>query len=485
MKKFLKIFIPLVIVVAVAAGGYIWYKNNQGKTTAQTALPKLTQVSVTKGSITTTVGATGNVRATQTASIAWQTQGRVASINVKVGDSVQAGQVLASLDPNSLSQSMAQAKGDLITAQTNLDNLKTIDPVAMANAEKAVMDAQNALELAQNAKDYLNYKYGPDQIAAAQAQVVVLQNTVDQLQAAYPTVKDRPNSVTNHARALKDIADAEGALRQAQNNLAILQGPGPAQDLRNADAAITVAQAQLQYATDTLNQLKAGPKAADLQAAQAKIDAIQAELDQQQITAPFSGTVTDIGIQPGDLVSAGKVAFRIDIINPLYLDVQVSELDINKVQVGQPVDVTFDGIPNKAYTGSVTEVSSVGVTSSGVVNFDVIVAMQDPDAAVRQGMSASANIVTTRLKDVLVVPVRAVTVVNNQHTVLTQDSTGLHPIQVQVGATDDVNIQILSGVTEGEKLVIIPQTASTSSGQAARFGPFGGLGGAGGFHPGD
>jgi HlyD family secretion protein len=486
MKKFLSIFIPLVIAVA-AIGGYLWYRNNQARGGQQAANVQF--ITVTKGTLSSSISATGNVVTAQSASLTWKTSGRVAKVDVKVGDAVRPDQVLASLAAESLSQSMVQARANLITAQTNLDNLKKVDPVAQANAQKAVADAQNSLEAANNAKSYLKYKYGPDQIAAAQAQVVILQDTLAQLNANLIYVSDRPNSKTNYIKALSDIAGVEASLRLAQDNLARLQGAEPSRELRDADAALAVAQAQLQAASDNLSQLQAGPKASDLQAAQAKIAAIQAQLAQQYMTAPFAGTVTRIDILPGDLVSSGKVAFRIDVVSPLLVDLQVSELDINAVKVGQPAHLTFDGVPNKTYAGAVTAVSSVGRTSGGLVNFEVTVQMQDADVSVRPGMSATAEIVTSQLDDVLLVPVRAVHITNNQAEVFVQDSTGTHAVPVQVGESNDGSTQIVSGVKEGDRLVVTPP-ASTIGTQTAGFGGFGifrggPAAGDGGFRPGD
>ncbi len=500
MKKFfkvlLRILITLIIIAAVAAGGYYLYLRNQAQQ-RQTAFASLQFTRVTTGNLQATVGATGNVRSTQNATIVWQASGKVGSVKAKVGDTVKAGQVLASLDPTSLSQSMISAQADLITAEDNLTTLTKVDPLALANAQKAVVDAQNAVDTAQQNRDNFNgARIGSqDQIDAAYAQVLQAQQAVDKAQTNYDNNTFRQVDDPIRAAATAALSKAKATLATAQMNLAYLQGKGSATDIRNADTALTVAKAQLQSAIDNLNTVKAGPTTADVQAAQARIDAIKLELAQVDITAPFDGTITDISVMTGDLVSPGTAAFRIDVLNPLYVDVQVSELDIANVQVGQAVTLTFDGIPNKTYNGTVTDISTIGVTSSGVVNYTTTVAMKDPDALVKIGMSASANIVTKEVDNVLILPARAVHTVNNRKVVYTISATGsFTAIQVTTGMSNDTNVEIQSGVKSGDRLVVNPPTSLTLAGGgtnpfASLFGlgrvTTGGFGGgAGGFRTG-
>ena len=288
---------------------------------------------------------------------------------------------------------------------------------------------------------------------------------MDNAQKLFDQVSTRAQDDPYRAQMQANLSKARATLETAKLNLAYLQGQGTSTDVRNADAALALAKAQLQDAIDNLNQLKAGPKDSDVAAAQAKIDAIKAQLAQKDVLAPFDGTITDVNNMKGDLVSGGTAAFQIDVLDHMYVDVQVSELDINKIQVGQAVQLTFDGIPNKTYNGSVSDIGTVGTTSGGVVNFAVTVVMKDPDASVKPGMSASANIVTTQVDNVLLLPARAVHTVNNQKVVYTFSTTGTFvPVNVTVGMSNDTNIEIVTGVTEGERLVVNPPTTLTLAG---------------------
>jgi len=143
-KKTRNIIIVAALLLIAACVAYVLIRraNRTSTTNYQTE-------AVTKGTLTAVVGATGSVRANQTAILAWQTTGRIEAINVKVGDEVTVNQVLATLARDSLSPSIISAQADLITAQKNLDELKTSSAQAaqaqlnLANAQKNLEDAKN------------------------------------------------------------------------------------------------------------------------------------------------------------------------------------------------------------------------------------------------------------------------------------------------------------------------------------------------------
>lgn len=101
-------------------------------------------------------------------------------------------------------------------------------------------------------------------------------------------------------------------------------------------------------------------------------------------------------------------AFRIDDLSHLLVDVEITEVDINRIRTGQPVMMSFDAIADKTYSGKVVEVSRVGTADQGVVNFKVTVELGDVDGSVRPGMTAAVNIVTNLIEDTLLVQNRAV-----------------------------------------------------------------------------
>jgi HlyD family secretion protein len=527
MKKTRKWLIPsiIVLVVALGVGGFFYYRNAQAKkATASSAPQQIVQVQT--GTLTASIGATGSVRAAQSTLVNWNSSGTVAKVQAKLGDKVTSGQELAILDPSTAPQALIQAQADLITAQTNLDNLKNPTPLAVAQAQSAVDTAQTNLDslqsqyqinLAQasanlaiaqtnlsNAKtnrDSLNYQTGSQaaidstwsQITNTQRQIISLQ---DQFTRVIILGPDDPK----YARAYSALVTAQTNLANQQRLYNFLMGKGSPSDITTADGNLAVAQAALTDAQKKLDDLKPGikpsdlalaqaqvqdaqttlanlknPKPADIAAAQARVDAIQSELNQILVQAPFAGTITDINLLVGDIVASGTNAFRIDNLSAMYIDLQVSEVDINSVKVGQAVEIAFDAIPDKTYQGQVTEAGAAGTTSSGVVNFPVTVKLTDADAAVKPGMTASANVITSSISNALLVPTRAIHTVNNKSTVTLIATDGTtQPVTVQLGASNDTQTQIVSGVKAGDR-VVIGATTATPTGGGGGFGG-GGIG---------
>ena len=140
MKRAL--IIILLIAVLGVGGFFVFQRYQQSQAASETTFQTVT---LTDGDLTAIVGATGTVRANQTTTVNWQTSGRIGKVYVKVGDKVAVNQVLAELDPTTLSQNIILARSDLVTAQRNLENLKD-STTAKSEAEKNLADAQKALD---------------------------------------------------------------------------------------------------------------------------------------------------------------------------------------------------------------------------------------------------------------------------------------------------------------------------------------------------
>ena len=127
--------------------------------------------------------------------------------------------------------------------------------------------------------------------------------------------------------------------------------------------------------------MKNGPSADDLQIAENRVTIAQAAVNQSRIIAPFAGTVTELSAMHGDMVSANQQALRLDDLSKMFVDLSVTEVDVNKIQVGQSAEVTLDAVPDGKYTAQVMEVGQVGTTSGGVVYFNVTVQIKRDDPA--------------------------------------------------------------------------------------------------------
>lgn len=427
MGKFLKRNWLWFVLLIVVAAGAVWWRTRNRNAAAQSTFQT---AAIERGSLTATIGATGTVRAKQTAILVWQTAGTVDTVNVKVGDNVPAGFVMAYLSKSSLPQSIILAEADLVSAQKTLDDLLNSD-TARAQAAIALRDAQAAYDRAKKSRDNLNGLIDIQEI------VTKTKNT--------PFGKVQVREVKTY----KGYADPT--------------------TIAKADEQLALAQAKLEDAQRTYDRLISG-NIVEITAAQARIDAARATLNLARVTAPFGGIVTEAYPLPGDLVNGGTVAFRLDDLSSLLVDVNVSEVDINSVAVGQPVKLTFDAILGREYNGVVVEVAQTGTVTAGVVSFKVTVELTDADNQVKPGMTAAVNILVKEVNDVLLVPNRAVRLSEGERVVYVLEND--QPVRkvVRLGLSSDT-MSVLNGgeVKEGDLVILNPPTEFFGP----RGGPFG------------
>ncbi len=381
--------------------------------------------------LTAQVGATGSVRAAQSAILNWQTTGTVEEVNVKVGDKVHKGDILARLANASLPQNVLSAEVDFASAQQSLDDMQNSD-TTRAQAAVTLQAAQDAYKKAYDYRMSLNGK------------IDIANVTFDYVNGQQvPKVK-----------YTKGYADAE--------------------TIAKADQSLALDKAQLDDAQRAYDRVKDGPNPLDVAAAKARVQAAQATLNMAYIIAPVDGMVTQAVPLPGDQVSVGLAAFRIDDLSGLLVDVQVSEVDINNISVGQPVTLTFDAISGKTYNGQVVEVSQAGDLSSGAVNFTVTAKLTDGDAQVKPGMTAAVNIVTNKVNGQILVPNQAVRLVNGKRVVYILVNGIPKLIEVTLGVSSDTQSVVLKSDLKVGDLVILNPPAASTQGGGARFGGGGG-----------
>lgn len=464
MRKWWLIILGLVVVLVIALFALPGLQRALGLRNAN-AGNAIQTVTVQRGDLTAYVGATGSVRSNQTAVLNWLASGQVASGAAGIGQKVKKGDVLASLEPSSLSPDLVSAQSDLVTAKNNLktvlDNTKP-----RADAELALTQAQKALDDAEKSTQSKLYQNASaDTIDIARANVIEAQSEVDKWTKIYNQVSTLGQDNENYAAALSGLANARQQLTRSQYNLQYAMSLPDPLSVQTTYAQLDQAKAALLSAKQDWDKVKNGPNPDDIAAAQAKVDAAQAAINTTRISAPFDGTVTVVNSKTGDRVAMGTAAFQVDDLSHLLVDVQVSEVDVNSVQPNQPVELTFDAVPDKTYAGVVTEIATVGVASSGTVNFTISVAISDPDAAIKPGMTASANIAVTQLKGVLLVPSRAVRVINNKRVVYVVRNGQTTPVEIVLGATDNTNYQVVSGnLHEGDQIMLNPPTTITTGG---------------------
>jgi HlyD family secretion protein len=454
----MKRFVIIVVVVAViAAGGYYLLQRGQQQR-QQAQLADLQTVAVERGPLTASIGATGTVRANQSALLNWQTSGTVESIYVQAGEQVETNQDLAELQKNSLSQNIILAEADLIDAQKALDDLlEPASQLALAQAQQAIVDAEKQVEDAQTRLNSLKTTADQADIDSAQATVIILRDQLDKAQKDFRPYENKAEDNLVRANLQAALSRAQQNYDNAVTRLNNLKGTASATDLSIAEANLEVAKASLEDARQKYDDLVSGAAQEDVLRLQTRIAAIEATLKLPKIVAPFNGTITRVNTKVGDQVGPGTPAFRLDDLSHLLVDVGVTEIDINRIAPGQDATLQFDGIPDKTYDGVVVEVDSVGTTNQGVVEFQVKIEISDPDEAVKPGMTAAVNIVVDQLQDVLIIPNRAVRVLNGDRVVYILSNGQLSPVNITLGVSSDTMSEVLnSDLKVGDQVVLNP-----------------------------
>jgi len=449
--------IGAVLVIVLLCVLNVFFRPKTGIANLQTAM-------VTRGDLTSTIGATGTVRAAQTVTMYWQTSGEVEMVAVKVGDTVTKGEELANLVTSSLPQNIILARSNLVDAQQNFDNVKN-SSLASAQAQQALANAQKALTDAKNRVTSMDWVRGSsDQIDEANASLVLAKQALQKAQDFFDMFKHLDPGNPQYAQAYSQLAAAQQKKDSAQANLDYLEGHYNDTEAAISAANLAVAQANYDDAVREWGRLKDGPDQADVDAAQAKVDAAQALLDEARLTAPFDGTVTEVSSSAGDQVTLGTKALRIDNFTQLLVDVDISEVDIHAMKVGQDVILTFDAITGKTYHGKVITVSRAGEVTQGVTSFTVTIEMTDADSDVLPGMTADANVVSQTFANVLLIPNRAVRTVNNKLVVYVLQNGQPVAVTITLGATSDTYSELATGdVKVGDQIVINPSSITSTS----------------------
>ncbi len=601
----------LVPLVLAAVAALVFWRLSSGA--AQTAAP--TTATVAQGDLTITVTGGGTVAPARTVDVPFQQSGTVVSVDVKVGQQVKAGEVLARLDGGDLELQLAQAQANLKAAEARLEQTKTgsatpqdlaiaqaslssaraqldktrkgtataaditsaqaqLDaaqaklaalknpaPAALSSAQAKVAQAQsslqntrdsssqsktnaqlaldnavNALTQAQSkfATAQQNWQYvqetGNDPVqpsktgsdgkstdntltegqrqqyadtfVQAQAALQSAENAVSQARVAYDTARQK--EVTDVAQAevsLKDaeqqlaavqnptpsdLAQAQASVTQAQASLTKLRQGGTASDIAQSQAQVTQAQANLEKLTAPAAEPDIASAEASVLQAQVQVDAAQRSLDQATLKAPFDGVVSAVAATPGSIAGTGSAAVTLIDRSKLHIEVSLSETDAARVQIGQPVELTFDALPSASVTGTVATIAPAATVQQNVVTYPVQVEFDPGDTPVKIGMSANADVEIQRISGATLVPSRAVQTAGGGQTVTVLQGEERIPVTVQVetGVTSDGQTEILSCVETGDQclrtgdLLSVPATTRTTTttqqNRAGTFGPGGG-----------
>jgi HlyD family secretion protein len=431
-KITLAIVVPLLLAGGVA-GGVRW--SRRGLVTVQTGI-------VTRGDLSAIVTASGEIKPKNYINLGANAQGPITQLLVKEGDHVRKGQVVA--------------------------RIERIQPQAELEAQRAAVASSMA------------------DASAAEAGV----NAQDQAIATAQATLDHSKSDLDLARANFERYD------QLYKNQLIAR-----QEYEQYRATFNAAEAGVRESAARLSQVRAqrAQIAAQLSSAQRRVT--QAEATQRRVTdvlakfdvvAPIDGVVTNLPVRMGETVvpgiqnSSASTVMTIADMSLITAEVKADETDIVSVQTGQDATVTIEAIPNRTFHGKVTEIGNTAILrSSGLAasqsttssqeakDFKVVIALDDPPAEIRPGLSATAKIVTATRHDVLSIPLQALTVRTQRELETPADSnapttrSGSQEVQgvfvvhdgraefkkVETGISGASEIEVTSGLAAGDEII--------------------------------
>jgi multidrug efflux pump subunit AcrA (membrane-fusion protein) len=444
------LFVPL-IALSLAACGAI---GGQTPTPLPTvvlggATPQASSAAPAGGGVT----ASGHVAPAQQAQLAFATAGKVITLTVAAGDTVQAGQVLATLAGNDrLAAAVEAANLDVLNARQAIKDLQDSAALATSQAQLAVAGAQTvltkankdlrsvqnpagqslqdtvdkarlALDTAQNNALLSTVSADAQALVQATAQVNILFSTYQNLQAkwdagdhgdtlknalelahsAYQRALDTKTQLelriqTDKANGDQTVKDAQKAYDDALNNQSSAQRGPDADKLAVAQGNVAVAQAALAKAQARYAALKAGPDPDQLAAAQQRLITAQAQLaaatsalGDLDLKASISGTITDLRIHSGEWVMPGQPVVVISDLAHLRVETtDLSERDVPQVAIGQPVAVMVKAL-NENISGQVSEIAPLADTLGGDVDYKTTIELPNAPTGLRAGMSVDVR----------------------------------------------------------------------------------------------
>lgn len=451
----------ILAAITILGGSYYVYSQYSAAQKAKASLESIETARLEMGDLVTTISATGQVRSSQSATLAWKTSGTVETAGVKIGDQVKTGQILARLQQTSLPQSVITAQADLASARKALEDLNGEAETARVKALEDILNYESSVRDAQYQFD----NYVMPSVLANLTISEALEKTksaLDKARAAFEPYKFLPSNDARREEMKKKLDQAQSDYNAAIKRL-------------EYEYTLEGRKAVLNKAWSDFEKWKNGPDPIDVEAQKARIAAAEAALKQALIEAPFNGIISDAYPQPGDQVAQGDIAFRIDNLSTLYVDVNVSEVDIHQIAAGQQVTITVDALRGRSYRGEVTQVAMISETSdSGTVNFKVVIKFIDNDQNVRPGMTTEVNIIVDKRLNVLLVPLQAIQSRNGKQSIyLFRNGESPKPVNISLGVTSDAYGELLEGnLKPGDTIVLNPTALNGGSGAAARGGMF-------------
>lgn len=499
--------IILAVVCVAAAGGYFLLQQRDAKP-ANVDTSYVEDVP-SRRDVSNTLSGTGTLNPANTYTVKSLVNGKILTAALEEGDVVTEGDVLYTIDSSNASTNLQKAEIALQQAQRSYDKTVdrqyvradvagTVSSLKVAKGDE-VTSGQEVAVIRDSSKMLLTLEFPAADAAnfsVGQAALVTLDGTFETLNGTVTKVTGTDALSTGNllTRTVTISVQNAGGLTTAQAATASINGVSSiasasfayqAERTLTAQASGTVSAINVQEGSTvekdaillqlTGDELTEAIQSASetLQSAQISMENMQDTMSSYTITAPISGTIIEKDAKQGDAMTSGTTLCIIYDLSYLEMQINVDELQISSLTVGQKVQITADAVQSKTYIGTVTRVSMKGTANGGTTTYPVTIQLDDIDG-LRPGMNANAEIVVAEANNVLTVPNAAI--VRGNYVLVTQDSPsasnadetmtapdGYVYVPVQTGVSDDDYTEITSGLKDSDTIAYDPTSVASDS----------------------
>ena len=498
----------LVPVACVAVLGGVWLLKPKADKPASVDTSYV-ETAPEQRDLVNALSGTGTLKPANTYNVKSLVSGKVLTCSFEEGDNVEEGDVLYTVDSSDATTKVEQAGITLQQAQRNYD--KTVDrqyvraevagvvsSLKVAKGDE-VTSGQEVAVIRDSSKMLLNLLFPAADAAnfsVGQSADVVLDGTFETLKGTITAVTGTDELSTGNllVRTVTIRVNNAGGLTTAQAATASVNGVSSiasatfayqAERTLTAQASGTVSAINVQEGGavskgDIIIELTGDELTESIQSASESLRSAEISMQNQQdnmsnytITSPISGTIIEKDAKQGDALTSGSTLCVIYDLSYLEMVINVDELQISSLSVGQKVQITADAVQDKNYVGTVTRVSMKGASNGGTTTYPVTIRIDEIDG-LRPGMNANAEIVVAEAANALTVPNAAI--VRGGYVLVTQDSPsaskadatmeapeGFVYVAVKTGVSDDDYTQIVSGIQEGDTIGYDPNSVSSDS----------------------
>ena len=439
-----KLIVIVMIVGILGAFAYGWSQ----RTSTTKPSSEATTATVVRGSIRMAVACTGRVVPNLDVQIKCKASGEIIKLPFDVSDQVNKGDLLLQIDPIDEERMLQQAKATLDASQARLQTAKINLSVARRELETQRMRAQANLKFAEaNARD-----------ATAKAQ-----RMKELLAKKLTSPEEAETADTNAAKLGVDFDLARIRLEELKTQEEALK-------LKEQDVKL----GETDVKSDELKWMIQDKRWKDT-----------------NVFSPITGVVATRDVQLGQIISSGisnvgggTTTMILSDLSRIFVLASVDESDIGQVEVGQAATITADAFLNKDFDGKVIRIATQGVNLNNVVTFEVKIEVTSEDKALlKPEMTANVAIIIAQKDDVLLVPSEAVVRKAGEHIAEVASGDKKEDRKVKVGLNDMTNVEIVSGLSEGDVVVVRKESAETRwSGRKPKGSPLMGAPGGRGPH---